>query len=160
MKPNLKQFTYHPVLKLSTENHSHNFFVKFREINLHLYMLHRENCRTLFSPIFWLKFREINAFSDKSYLLLLSRNIFLSEITLQCGNYGNSLSSRIFDKNFVKVTVLQNKLCTKELIWRNMFWWERISSFFTLCTLHNTAWKFNKFSIYHSDFSWNQFWEC
>ena len=30
-------------------------------------------------------------------------------VLAQCGNYGNSLS-RIFDKNFVKATVLQNKL--------------------------------------------------
>ena len=48
-------------------------------------------------------------------------------------NYGNSLS-HFFDKNFVKVTVSLNKEFTKELIWRkNIFWWEWISRFSTLC---------------------------
>ena len=32
-----------------------------------------------------------------------------------------NLLSQFFGKNFVKPTVLLNKLCTKEMIWRNMF---------------------------------------
>ena len=46
-------------------------------------------------------------------------------------NYGNSLS-RIFGKNFVKVTVLLNKLL-KSWLDEIFLWWERISRFSTLC---------------------------
>ena len=49
----------------------------------------------------------------------------------QCGNYGNSLS-RIFVKNFVKVTVLLSKLL-KSWFDEIFLWWERISRFSTLC---------------------------
>ena len=43
------------------------------------------------------------------------------KITLtHCGNYGNFLS-RIFGKNFVKLTFLLNKLVAKGLIWRNIY---------------------------------------
>ena len=44
----------------------------------------------------------------------------------QCGNFGNSLS-HFFDKNFVKATVLLNKLryVTKDLISRKKFLGER-----------------------------------
>ena len=51
--------------------------------------------------------------------------------TAQCGNYGNSLS-HIFGKNFVKVTVLLNKLLNK---WFDeiFFQWELISVISTMC---------------------------
>ena len=61
----------------------------------------------------------------------------------QCGNYGNLLL-RIFGKSFVKVTVLLNKLLLKELIWRNIFWWERI-------------YRFSTMFVYTKNISWNQF---
>ena len=44
----------------------------------------------------------------------------------QFGNSGNLLS-RIFNKNFVKVTFSTIK--STELIWRNNFWWEANFSF-------------------------------
>ena len=53
----------------------------------------------------------------------------------QCGNYGNSLS-RIFGKNFVKVTVLLNKVL-KSWFDEIFYKWERISRFSTL-------WKYYK----------------
>ena len=46
-----------------------------------------------------------NILQDTHYTYYLMKNA-------QCGNYGNSLS-RIFGKNFVKVTVLLNKLLNK-----------------------------------------------
>ena len=62
----------------------------------------------------------------------------------QCGNYGNSFS-RKFGKNFVKITVLLNKLLSKELIWRNIFYVrENFSFFHTACS---TLWKNEKFSL-------------
>ena len=51
----------------------------------------------------------------------------------QCGNYGNFLSC-IFGKNFVKVTILLNKLL-KNWFDEIYFWWEKISYFSTLCFL-------------------------
>ena len=51
----------------------------------------------------------------------------ISELT--GGNYGNSLS-RIFGKNFVKVTVLLSKLL-KSWFDEIFFWWEKISRFST-----------------------------
>ena len=51
--------------------------------------------------------------------------------TVQCGNYGNSLSL-FFGKNFVKLTVLLKQL-TKELIWRNIFFGEREFLAFPQC---------------------------
>ena len=55
----------------------------------------------------------------------------------QCGNYANSLS-RIFGENFVKITVLLNKLLNS---WFDeiFLWWERISRFSTVnCLLLRT----------------------
>ena len=49
----------------------------------------------------------------------------------QCGNFGNSLS-HFFDKNFVKATVLLNKLL-KSWFHETFFQWERISQISTLC---------------------------
>ena len=93
---------------------------------------------------FWQKFRESNIFTKEVTKELISRNIFwffhTAETVSQCGNYGNSLS-HIFVKNFVKVTVLLNKLLKSwfdEIIFR----WERISLFSTLW-----VWKNEKFSL-------------
>ena len=49
-------------------------------------------------------------------------------------NYGNSLS-RILGKNYVKAKVLLNKLL-KSWFDEIYFWWERISCFSTLCSVH------------------------
>ena len=62
-------------------------------------------------------------------------NIFFKfkwHTAVHCGNYGNSFS-RIFDKNFVKATVLLNKLL-KSWFHEIFFRWERISEISTLCT--------------------------
>ena len=74
-------------------------------------------------------FREIKFLSKKS-----ERKIPEFPQCAQCGNYGNSLS-RIFGKNFVKVTVLRNKFL-KSWFDEIFFWWERISCFSTLCDAH------------------------
>ena len=59
---------------------------------------------------------------------------------LWCGNYGNSLSG-IFGKNFVKVTVLLNKLL-KSWFDEIFFRWERISRFSTLwCSSQYGNWR-------------------
>ena len=65
----------------------------------------------------------------------------------QCGDYENSLS-RIFGKNFVKVTVLLNKLL-KSWFDEIFFWWdwERIPVISTQCGFYC-----------HSNFTWNHFW--
>ena len=100
------------------------------------------------------KFREINFLSRKLSLIYLNwfdeeyftwerSSPFLHTALAQCGNYGNSLS-RIFGKNFVKVTVLRvllNKLLNS---WFDgiFFWWERISRFSTLW-----VWKNENFSL-------------
>ena len=60
---------------------------------------------------------------------MISRDIFNSKGFVkisQCWNYGNSISR----KNFMKVTVLLNKLL-KSWFDEIFFWWERISCFST-----------------------------
>ena len=90
---------------------------------------------------FWKKIRFVNFFREM--------NSFLPSTSIQCGNYGNSFS-RIFGKNFVNVTVLLNKLLyrAKELVWRNVFWWEKMSRF-----PHCVPTTSNYFTL----FPWNQF---
>ena len=66
----------------------------------------------------------------------------------QCGNYGNSLS-RIFGENFVKVTVLLNKLL-KSWFDEIFFRWAREREFLDFPhwfrNFHSTVWKFQDFS--------------
>ena len=93
-------------------------------------------------------FREINSFSNffrKSGAYTKFCQNFWERIlhSAQCGNYGNSLS-RIFGKNFVKVTVLLNKLLIKSWFDEIFFRWERISRFSTLCMI--TLWKLRNFT--------------
>ena len=57
-------------------------------------------------------FREIKLFCDLELNTSVSRNF--QAYNAQCGNDGNSLT-RIFGKNFVKVTVLLNKLLKSDL---------------------------------------------
>jgi len=57
---------------------------------------------------------------------LISRNFWGKKF--KCGNYRNSLSC-LFDKNFVKATVLLKEV-SKELIWRNIFSVREDFSFF------------------------------
>ena len=54
-------------------------------------------------------FRQINFLVKKQRF----HEIFVHFSNTQCGNYGNSLS-RIFGKNFVKVSVLLKKLLVRE----------------------------------------------
>ena len=71
----------------------------------------------------------------------LFSNFFSKNVTLHCaccGNYGNLLSL-IFDKNFVKATILLKKLL-KNWFHGKQFRWERISRFSTLCTVHRLLW--------------------
>ena len=115
---------------------SRNFWQKcVRENSRNFHTVHGD------SSIFQQKFRETNAIANKS-CNLISRNfakkvghkaIWVSEP--QCGNYGNSLS-RIFGKNFVKVTILLNKLL-KSWFDEIFFRWERISRFSTLWGVHS-----------------------
>ena len=71
----------------------------------------------------------------------------------QCGNYGNSLS-RIFGKNFVKVTVLLNKL-VKSWFDEIFFWWERIFRFSTLWLMLflTILWQLNGRNIVYNSLS-------
>ena len=71
--------------------------------------------------LYWQKIRESNGFTKEinRYLVDLTKSFFSEKIEkvtrtqcAQCGNYGNSLP-HIFGKNFVKVTVLLNKLLNK-----------------------------------------------
>ena len=69
--------------------------------------------------------------------LIWRKNInfsFFHSYSSQCGNCRNSLS-HFFRKNFVKAMVLLKKLLNS---WFDDFFfqWERISRFFTLCSLH------------------------
>ena len=79
-------------------------------------------------------------FSNLLYIYNLTEKTVIAFLTTfphcvlsQCGNYGNS-PSRIFDKNFVKVTVLLSKL-PKSWFDKIFLWWERISRFSTLCPI-------------------------
>ena len=58
-----------------------------------------------------------------------------------CGNLGNSLSHS-FDKNFVKVMVLLNKLL-KSWFDEIFFRWEKISCFSTQCTMTTKLYTFS-----------------
>ena len=62
----------------------------------------------------------------------ISRKMWVIET--HCGNYRNSLS-RLFNKNFVKATILLKKIL-KSWFHGIFFQWERISRFSTLCTLY------------------------
>ena len=112
----------------------------FREINWIMYVTLLLSSRNSFSHSVSHKkiFRETNLlYSMKA---LVSRNFCEKSLTViscdsQCGNYGNSLS-RIFRKNFVKVTVLLNRLL-KSWFDEIFLWWERISRSSTLCDFHD-----------------------
>ena len=86
----------------------------------------------------WIKFRAFPRFhaifvrwNEGQFRFFSSFHVIYVAFNAQCGNYGNFLS-HIFDKNFVKATVLLNKLL-KSWFHEIFFQWERISQISTLC---------------------------
>ena len=97
----------------------------FRQINLEYnslvkQLLWRNFCKKILAE----KFRDFHSVFLVQYFSMLC-------LITKCGNYGNSFS-RIFAKNYVKITVLLNKLL-KSWFDEIFCWWERISRFSTLC---------------------------
>ena len=84
-----------------------------------------------------------NSWNQPSLAVNWLHEIFSYYVIAQCGNSGNSLS-HFFDKNFVKPTVLLNKLL-KSWFHEIFFQWERISE---ISTLWNSKFK---------NISWIQF---
>ena len=72
-----------------------------------------------------------NSWNQPSLAVNWLHEIFSYYVIAQCGNSGNSLS-HFFDKNFVKPTVLLNKLL-KSWFHEIFLQWERISAISTLC---------------------------
>ena len=79
-----------------------------------------------------------NSWNQPSLAVNWLHEIFSYYVIAQCGNSGNSLS-HFFDKNFVKPTVLLNKLL-KSWFHEIFFQWERIFEI-------STVWKLRKFSL-------------
>jgi len=120
-------------LKLISRTNSYVYVVqKFRKLHTVLWVQFGKRIFMLLkfcvkSSLANFEFKKLSMwFHVKSYVAERFLNI-------QCGNYKNSLS-RIFGKNFVKVTVLLKKLLNKwfdEIFFR----WERISHF-SQCDFH------------------------